>query len=149
MKVGFSFAFDPPAGWPEFKEGNAIGFRGPQDEELLISANSIAGAGTEDGFQKLLHRMTRNAVDTMQETIEESALTVTLPLQKGFNKAGLEVWEIHACTPDNLTLFFQATVVAPDGVMLVTLEAPNVSSASRDFGVVLDSVYTTPAMLEG
>jgi hypothetical protein len=93
--------------------------------------------------------MTRNAIDTMRETVEESALTVTQPLQRSFNSAGLEMWGIRATTPDNRTLFCQATVVAPDGVMLVTFETSNVDGGARAFGVFLDGVYATPAGSEG
>jgi hypothetical protein len=149
MKFGFSFAFDPPVGWAEFKEGSALVFRGPRNEELLVSANSVAGAGTSDGFQNLLARMTRNAIDTMKETVEEAGLTVTLPLQRGFNGAGLEVWEIHARTADGLTLFCQATIVAADGVMLATLETPEVDSGDREFGRFVNGVSATPTMSQG
>jgi hypothetical protein len=48
MKFGFSFSFNPPVGWIEFKEGKTVGFRGPYGEELMVSANSIAGSGTDD-----------------------------------------------------------------------------------------------------
>lgn len=149
MKFGFSFAFDSPVGWSEFKEGSAIGFRGPRIEELLVSANSVAGAGTLDGFQNLLARMIGDAINTMKETVAEAGLTVTLPLQRGFNGAGLEVWEVHARTADGLILFCQATIVAADGVMLATLETPDVDSGDRDFGRFVNGVYATPTMSQG
>jgi hypothetical protein len=113
-KVGNIFKFAPPESWDESRDGNRYTFRGPNKEELIVSAAIVHGTGTGTDLQAVQEKLFQNARDAVKMAAEHPDLAITRPFQKeSVTKA--ECWTIHARTHMGDVLFYQAVFPARRG----------------------------------
>jgi hypothetical protein len=139
-KIGTVFTFAAPSGWSEFREGSRYVFHGPNREELIMSAFLIQGGGTSASPLELQQRLFRNAEGAARAAASHSALKVTHPFMRKPVRSGLECWMLRAETHEGDTLFHQAVVQDPRGVLLASFEAPNTLHSVQTFEQVVESL---------
>lgn len=139
-KIGTVFKFEAPNGWSQFQEGSRQVFRGPNCEELIVSASLIQGIGTTGDLAVVQRRLFQNAEQSVKNAAAHPALKVTQPFQRDASILKLECWTLLAQTHEGDTLFHQAVFHDPRGVLLATLEAPDTANAANVFKEFVQSV---------
>jgi len=138
-KLGKIFKFVPPEGWVESLHGSRHTFRGPNNEELIISSAVIHGTGTSTDLQKVQPEVFQNAQKSVEKAAEHPELAIIQRFQREQCKKN-ECWTIRAQTRVGDVLFFQAVFPASRGFLLATYEGPNTERSVRLFEEFLKSV---------
>jgi hypothetical protein len=138
---GLAFAFVPPEGWSERRQGARLIFEGPDGEVLQISGAPLpqGAAAREDALSGLVE----NGLATIREAASDPDLAEVLPLQRVLDTPQLMRWETAATSDEGATVFAQALVASPKGVLLATIFGPADPTTIATFGALLASVKAT------
>lgn len=135
LRRGSAFEFDAPDDWDEYCQGSRHIYRGPADEELIVSGSVIQGRGSPDELVRERRRLVEDGLAAMRKASEHPDLVVIEgPVKQ--DDSGLEQWMMLSETRDGSILFLQAIVLSDTGLLLVTLETPKLPdtvSAFRSF----------------
>jgi hypothetical protein len=138
---GLALAFAPPDGWSERRQGARLVFEGPDGEVLQISGSPVPqGAAARDDA---LSGLVENGLATMREAAADPDLAEVMPLQRVLDTPQLMRWETAATSDEGATVFAQALVATPRGVLLATIYGPADPATIATFGAVLASVRPT------
>jgi hypothetical protein len=133
------FEFDAPDAWEAEQDGGRLTFRGPRNEELILSGMVAMGEGTRDAVDAATAQLLDNAKKAMRDAASHPDLDPVWDVKRDDAIEQIECWSAHAQTKDRTVMFSQAVVVRPGAVMLVTFEAPNDVERLDTFTRVLKS----------
>lgn len=129
LRRGLLFEFDVPDGWKEAREGNRFIYRGPQNEEMIVTGYSLRGTGPQAELDSLRKQMLDDAMDSVRKAAAHPELVTAKDLGRDEGASHLECWTMVSQTRDGQVLLSQAIVLGESGVLLATLESPkNVES---------------------
>src|SRR5690349_4443350 len=110
---GLAFAFVPPDGWSERRQGARLIFEGPDGEVLQISGSPVpqGPAAREDALSGLVE----NGLVTIREAAADPDLAEVLPLQRVLDTPQLMRWETAATSAEAPTACPQRRGRRPKG----------------------------------
>ena len=87
-------------------------------------------------------RLLKNAIESMSESASHPDLVIVKPLEEdgGAVTPPLKCWTLHSQTKAEDVLFSQAAISSGMGILLVTLEAPNVPDALGTYRRILKGI---------
>lgn len=137
---GHAFVFEPPAGWGERTEGNRLVFTGPAGEDLQVSGVVVSGSGSAEQSRAAASSALANALTAVREAAAHPALKELTPLRQTKSTVSTTCWEVASTADGGATLFAQAVVGGPHGVLLATIEGPARPATTAVFRALLESV---------
>ncbi len=142
MKVGKHFSYEPLPGWEESSDGVRHLYRGPEGEELTVSAWFVDRDESLRERQKVERQLFENAATSARRAALDPRLTVIKPFDKEDDPTPLPCWTIFAETTERDILFLQAVLTSPEAVLLATLEAPSCPDSIDVFRGFLKTIRT-------
>lgn len=139
---GFRFEFEVPDNWRASRDGNRFVYHRPQGGELIVSGVILEGEASESEVVQMHDALLRNVIDSMSESAAHSDLVTVKALREdqGAVTPPLKCWTLHSHTRAEDVLFSQAAVSSGTGILLVTLEAPNVPDALSTYRRILKGI---------
>lgn len=137
---GKYFQFEIPDGWEESIDGSRFVYRGPNDEELTVSATIVEGQVSFSQRQVVEGKLLDNALAAARETAAHPELKITKALAMEEGVCPLPCWTLVAETKAKDVLFCEAVVRVTGGILMVTLEGPPGPEALQVFRAFLGSL---------
>ena len=122
---------DFPETWQRSTEGSRCVFHTPRREEIILSANRVTGDGSAAERLQVIERVFVTSLEAAKRSASHPDLRVTKPLAEEAGICAFRCATILAETTARDAFFGQAVLQHPQGVILLTYEAPFVDGAEQ------------------
>ena len=146
VTIESGIVLDFPAAWEQVSQGARIIFHTPRREEIIVSAQRLAGGGAADQRAAQLDRMVEAGLEAARRGAASPELRVIRPLAKDSGACALPCWTLIAETKARDAFFAQALLVHAEGTLFVTYESPFVDGAENAFRDLLRCIQERPAV---
>lgn len=148
IKRGYSFQFEVPDDWVQFKQNTKLVVQGKDDEEIIIAGWTVRGSGSDLEFLTLREQLLQNAIQSINLVTSDPSVMVVTPLHQEKRDPGLDQWSISAKI-ENDDVLFEASIFRSDvGVLLITFEAPNKPDIRTAYERLIRSVQAAESYKE-
>jgi hypothetical protein len=141
ITIDSGVVFDFPPTWERFTEGSRCIFHTPQREEIIVSVSRVDGAGPVTERSQVAERVFANGLETARRGASHPDLRIIKPLAEESGICAFRCATVLAETTVSDAFFGQAVIQHPQGVVLLTYEAPFRGGAEHTFRDLLRRVH--------